>query len=77
MIIFLDMPPEVSEKLIKERNRNDIHEKDFDYLRRCYVAYKEISKKFGWEIIKCSIGDTPRPIEEIHEDIINAYRSRL
>ena len=76
LVIFLDMPPEVSEKLIKERKRSDIHEKDFHYLRRCYNSYKEIAKKFSWVTIKCSIGGNPRTIEEIHEEIFNTVRSR-
>ena len=77
LVIFLNMPPNVSEKLIKERNRNDIHEKDFDYLRRCYSAYNELTKKFGWIKINCSDNDSPRSIEEIHENIFNVVRKIL
>ena len=71
VVVFLDMPPEISERLIKERNHSDIHERDFDYLRRCYNAYKELAKKFGWTTIKCSDGAQPRSVEDIHEDIFN------
>lgn len=70
LVIFLDMPPEISEKLINERHRTDIHEKDFNYLRRCYNSYKELAKKFNWMTIKCSVGDNPRTIEEINRDIL-------
>ena len=77
LVIFLDMPPNVSEKLIKERNRNDIHEKDFNYLRRCYSAYNKLTKKFGWIKINCSDNDSPRSIEEIHENIFNVVRKIL
>ena len=69
LVIFLDMPPEISEKLIKERNRTDIHEKDFNYLRRCYNSYKELAQKYDWITINCSIDNEPRTIVEIHEDI--------
>ena len=69
LVIFLDMPPEISEKLIKERNRTDIHEKDFNYLRRCYNSYNELAQKYDWITINCSIDNEPRTIEEIHEDI--------
>ena len=71
VVIFLDMPPAISEKLIKERNRNDIHEKDFNYLHRCYDSYKELAQKFNWITIKCSDGNQPRSVEDIHEDIFN------
>ena len=70
LVIFLDMPPAISEKLIKERHREDIHEKDFDYLHRCYYSYKELANKFNWVTINCSDGKNPRTIEEIHNDII-------
>ena len=70
LVIFLDMPPAISEKLIKERKREDIHEKDFDYLHRCYDSYKELANKFNWVVINCSDGKEPRTIEEIHKDII-------
>ncbi len=76
-VIFLDMPPEISEKLIAERKRIDIHEKDFDYLRRCYFSYKELAKKFNWITIKCNDGDNPRDIEKIHEDIFKAISEVL
>ena len=71
VVVFLDMSPEISERLIKERNHSDIHERDFDYLRRCYNAYKELAKKFGWTTINCSDGAQPRSVEDIHEDIFN------
>ena len=72
IVIFLDMPPEISERLIKERKRSDdIHEKDFDYLRRCYSAYKELAKKFDWITINCNDGTQPRSVENIHKEIFN------
>ena len=75
LVIFLNMPPEVSEKLIKERNRNDIHEKDFNYLRRCYNSYRELAKKFNWVTINCSDGNQPRSIEAIHKDMVDIFES--
>ena len=69
LVIFLDMPPEISERLIVARNRTDIHERDREYQRRCYKAYKELAQKYNWLTINCSINDDPRSIEAIHEDI--------
>ena len=74
LVIFLDMPPQISEQLIKERKHSDIHEKDFDYLRRCYTSYKEIAKKYDWVTIPCSEGERPRSIEDIHKDILNKIK---
>lgn len=69
LVIFLDMPPEITEKLIIERNKTDIHELDREYQRRCYNSYKELAQKYNWIKIDCCIGEELRTIEEIHEDI--------
>ena len=76
LVIFLDMPPEISERLIKDRNRTDIHEKDFNYLRRCYNSYKELAQKYNWIKIDCSEGNNPRSIDDIHQDIINIMNDK-
>ena len=73
-IIFLDMPPSISEKFLIERKQSDIHEKDFEYLRRCYQMYKEVAKKFNWITINCSEKNNPRDVDDIHEEIYNALR---
>ena len=77
IVIFLDMPPEISERLIKERKRSDIHERDFDYLRRCYSAYRELAKKYSWITINCSDDTQPRSIDDIHEEIFNLIRREI
>ena len=77
LVIFLDMPPEITEKLIIERNKTDIHEIDREYQRRCYNSYKELAKKYDWLKIDCCIDNELRPIEEIHEDIFKSVQSYL
>ena len=77
LVIFLDMPPEISQRLIVKRNRKDIHENDFDYLRRCYVAYKNLAQKFKWIKINCSENNQPRAINSIHEEIFAAVKTIL
>lgn len=72
IVIFLDMPPEISERLIAERNHTDIHERDKNYLRRCYEAYKELAQKFHWLTINCSYGPNPLPVDIIHENIFKS-----
>ena len=52
-VIFLDMPPEFSQKLRKARGREDIHEKDDDYLQRTYSIYQWVAANYGWERISC------------------------
>ena len=61
-IFFLSVPPEISMKLIAERNaknalksqtEKDIQESDENHLKNAYNTGMKISKMFGWEIIDC------------------------
>ena len=58
-IFFLSVPPEISMKLIKQRQglksqtEKDIQESDENHLKNAYETGMKISKMFGWEIIDC------------------------
>ncbi len=73
-VVFLDMPVDISQKLMSKRyggneSKKDIHEADVEYLKKCRKAAMFAAEKFGWSIIKCSDGENPLPIEEIGENI--------
>ena len=60
-VLFLDMPPSVSQKLMANRlnkatgqKEKDIHEKDTRYLEMCYRAANCAAKFYGWEKIACT-----------------------
>lgn len=79
-VIFLDMPLEVSQKLLSERykgdeSKKDIHEADMEYMKKCREAAYFSAKKLGWEIIDCSDGSEPLPIEVINEKIMAQLES--
>lgn len=74
LVLFLEMKPEVSEKLVAQRNAQtgqalDIHEKDKEYMQRCYKAGLYSSDKLGWERICCYEGNEPKSVEELMEVI--------
>lgn len=76
LVIFLDMPIEVSSKLMTSRyegddSKRDIHEKDKEYLNACRKAAKYAADKCGWCVINCSENGEPRTIEEISADIMS------
>ncbi len=76
-VIFLDMPIEVSQKLLTKRykgdeNKKDIHESDIEYLAKCRKAAVFTAEYSNWEIIPCSENGEPRTIEEISEDVLNS-----
>ena len=73
-VIFLDMPLEVSQKLLAKRyegdeSKKDIHEANMEYMKRCRDAAYFSAKKLGWEIIDCSDGNEPLAIDEINAKI--------
>jgi dTMP kinase len=78
-VIFLDMPVEVSQKLLSERYNNDEHKKDIheanvDYLRKCREAALYVSRydeNESWTVIECCKDGKLRSIEDINNEIIS------
>lgn len=72
--IFLDMPVEISQKLLSERydgdeTKKDIHEQNVSFLKACRAAALYVAERDGWKIVPCSDGANPRSIEEINADL--------
>ena len=81
-VIFLDMPEEISQKLLSMRyggdeSKKDIHEKNAQYLSRCRKAALFSSEKLGWKILDCSDGDKPKTIDEIYSEIVTLIEEAL
>ncbi len=81
-VIFLDMPVEISQKLMTDRyggdeNKKDVHERDVDYLKKCYSSAKYTAEKCGWETVKCFDGDSVRSIEDIGKDVFDCVMKNL
>jgi dTMP kinase len=77
-VIFLDMPPEYSRKLMEERNNKftgtetkDIHERNFEYMNNSYNNAKAVAEKYSWEKVNCIKDNNIRSIEDIAEEIYN------
>ena len=79
-VIFLDMPVEVSQKLLTGRyhgdeGKKDIHEKDKDYLARCRESAVFTARHSGWTIIPCAKDGEARSIEDIAKDVLDEVLS--
>lgn len=79
MVIFLDMPVEISQKLMSERyhgdeSRKDIHESDVEYLRSCRKSALYAAEKLGWKVVPCSKDGEPLPIEDISRNIMEILK---
>lgn len=75
-VIFLDMPVEVSQKLLLGRYKGDeakkdIHESDTTYLEKCRKAAMFTARYSDWTIIPCAKDGKARSIEDISNDILN------
>jgi len=76
-VIFLDMPIDVSQKLLSKRykgdeTKKDIHESDTEYLDRCRKAAVFTAKYSNWEIISCAKNGKARTIKAIAKDVLNS-----
>ena len=74
LVVFLDMDPKISQKLMSSRyhgdeNKKDIHEKDTSYLEKCRKAAFYSAEKLDWKVVKCYDGDNPLPINQIAKTI--------
>ncbi|WP_163195601.1 dTMP kinase [Clostridium thermarum] len=75
-VIFLDVPPEYSRKLMEERlnkftgeEKKDIHERNSKFLEESYYNAKWIAKKYNWVNIDCVENGSMLSIDEIHKKI--------
>lgn len=76
-VLFLDVPVEVSQRLLNERyaggkGEKDIHEADPDYLQRCYTAAQyaaEHDPYAQWHRIDCCEYGTLRSPESIQNEL--------
>lgn len=74
LVVYLDLPTELSERMMRLREQTggapaDIHERDGDYLRRCRESAREIARDCGWTVLNCAKDGAVRPAEEIHRDV--------
>ncbi len=80
LVIFLDMPIEISQKLMSSRydgdeSKKDIHEANVAFLKQCRESALFAAKKLGWKIISCSNGESPLDKEIITQKILGLINS--
>lgn len=81
-VIYLDMPIEISQKLMTSRysgdeSKKDIHEKNTDYLAKCRVAADYACKKLGWFRIECAENGEALSPEIISNKVYAAVKAVL
>lgn len=74
-VVYLCVPPEVSQKMIQHRcdetgAEKDIHESNKKHLENSYRAALYSADKLGWIKIDCNDGDKMRSREDIQKEIV-------
>lgn len=77
MVIYLEVPYEISNKLMKDRlnkidgkTKKDILESDEEQKKRAYKVAKQIAKKYDFSVINCTENNKIRKAEDISNEIL-------
>ena len=73
-VIYLQVDPAVSQRLMTARyhgdeSKKDVHEKDTEYLARSRCAAEYCAAHLGWAVVHCTSGDNMRSIEDIQAEV--------
>ncbi len=82
MVVFLDMPVEVSQKLMTSRyngdeSKKDVHECNVEFLHKCRESALYACKKYGWKVISCAENGELLSIDTINDKIYEAIKPIL
>ena len=82
LVIYLDMPIEISQRLMTSRyngdeDKKDVHEADVEFLKKCRTSALFAAEKQGWKVISCAKDNEPLSIETIHSKVIDAIEKEL
>lgn len=82
LVIYLDMPVEISQKLMTSRyngdeGKKDVHEANVEFLNKCRKSALYAANKQDWKVIPCSDGQNPLPIDVIHNTIVDTVKEEI
>ncbi len=81
-VIYLDVAPDVSQKLMEQRyggdnSKKDLHESNLQFLLTCRDSALYAAEKCGWHIINCCENGAIRPIQDIAQEIESVVQPYL
>ena len=82
LVLYLDVEPEVSQKLMEKRyngdlSKKDLHERNVNYLLSCRRSALYAAEKCGWKVINCCENGEIKSIEKIAREIEEAAKNIL
>ena len=81
-VVYLQVDPAVSQKLMTARyhgdeSKKDVHEKDTEYLARSRAAAEYCAAHLGWATVHCTSTGTMRTIEDIQAEVQGIVQQSL
>ena len=81
-VIYLQVDPAVSQKLMTSRyhgdeSKKDVHEKDTEYLARSRRAAEYCAAHLGWATVHCTAGENMRTIDDIQTEVQSLVEKAL
>ncbi len=82
LVLYLDLPTELSEQMLRQREHNtgvkaDIHEQDDTYLRNCRMNARQIAQDLGWSMVNCAPDGQIRSVQDIHSEVWRKVKKYL
>ncbi|MEE3428181.1 MAG: dTMP kinase [Ruminococcus sp.] len=82
LVVYLDVEPDVSQKLMSKRyagdeNKKDLHEKNVNFLLECRKSALYAADKLGWVKVSCTENGEMKTIEEIADEIKAVIINRM
>ena len=80
--LYLDMDPEISQRMLRERyagdeTKKDIHESNIAFLKDCRKNALYSAEHLRWHVIPCYEQKEPKTREVIHREILKIVRSSI
>ena len=82
LVIYLDVPVEISQRLMTNRyqgdeDKKDVHEANVEFLNSCRNSALYTAKKQNWRVIECTSDGQMKSIDEIHKLICDIVDKEL
>ena len=79
-VVYLDLPPDLSQKLMTERyggenSKKDIHEKNLPYLQKSREAALYAADKLGWTVVEPVKNGVLPPPEQVESEIFEKLKT--
>lgn len=81
-VIYLDVPIEISQRLLDKRysgdtTKKDLHESNLEFLKQCRKSALYSAQVQSWQIVSCAKDGDLRSIDDIHNEVVQLVLNAL